>query len=123
MIGRETYPGFRRPEPTDYIAVLLAESRGGVPHLWFQKVIEGNYDAGLRFFAIGFDLGDLAYSDGEVGRCAIFYSSDDAEHFAALTKEPELRLDTVDRSGDAEEHPYHVDESAENRTPIGGRKQ
>src|SRR5262249_43502206 len=45
-------------------------------------------DAGLRFFAIGFDLGELAYSDGEVGRCAIFYSSDDTEHFAAVTKDP-----------------------------------
>lgn len=88
VISERSYPGFRRPEPTDQIAVLIGESRGGVPHQWFEKVIEANYAAGLRFFARCTDLGDLAYSEGEMVRSVVFYSSDDHEHFAALTEEP-----------------------------------
>lgn len=88
VISECGYPGFRRPEPTDQIAVLIAESRGGVPHQWFEKVIEANYAAGLRFFARCTDLGDLAYSEGEMVRSTVFYSGDDHEHFAALTEEP-----------------------------------
>jgi hypothetical protein len=68
VISGCSYPGFRRPEPTDEIAVLIAESRGVVPHLWFEKVIEANYEAGLRFFARCTDLSDLADSDGGIVR-------------------------------------------------------
>jgi hypothetical protein len=88
VISECSYQGFRRPEPSDEIAVMIAESRGGVPHQWFEKVIEANYEAGLRFFARCTDLSDLADSDGDIVRSTVFYSSDDDEHYAALTEEP-----------------------------------
>jgi hypothetical protein len=88
VISGCSYPGFQRPEPTDHIAVLIAESRGGVPHQWFQKVIEANYEAGLRFFARCTDLSDLADSDGDIVPSTVFYTSDGAKHYAALTEEP-----------------------------------
>lgn len=88
VISECEYPGFRRPERSDEIAVLIAESRGGVPHQWFEKVIEANYEAGLRFFARCTDLSDLADSDGDIVRSTVFYSKDDDGHYAALTEEP-----------------------------------
>lgn len=41
VISECSYTGFRRPERTDHIAVLIAESRGGVPHQWFEKRGQG----------------------------------------------------------------------------------
>jgi len=95
VIGNNSYPGFARPQPTDQIAVLLAESRGGVPDLWFQKVIDNNYSSGLRFFTRCADLSDIADSDGGPVRSVLFYSSDDAEHFAALVEDPAMDSDAV----------------------------
>lgn len=88
VINESSCPGFTRPGSPDHIAVLLAESRGGVPHKWFEKVIEDNYPSGLRFFARCFDLGDIPYTDGEIERSAIFYSSDEAPHYVGLIEEP-----------------------------------
>jgi hypothetical protein len=67
---------------------LIAESRGGVPNKWFEKAIEANYEAGLRFFARCTDLSDLADSDGDIVPSTVFYTSDGAKHYAALTEEP-----------------------------------
>jgi hypothetical protein len=91
VISDFSCPGFTRPKSTDHMAVILAESRGGVPHKWFEKVIEGNYPSGLRFVARCFDLGDVG-DDGEIGRSAIFYSSDETPHYVGLIEDlvPEM---------------------------------
>lgn len=55
-----------------------------MPDKWFQAVIEDNYHAGLRFFARCFDRCNIPWD--EIERFAVFYSSDDYEHFGSLDR-------------------------------------
>ena len=73
IIGSESYPGFSRPQSDDAVVIWMTDSRFAPPFRWIQRVVDGNYETGLRFFFACYDLGDAAYGRASL---TVFYSAD-----------------------------------------------
>jgi len=78
----EKQPGFVPPNPTENMASIIGESRGGIPAHFFVALIDEYYDAGLRFFFRAYDHAEASMAGSTDGR--LFYSV--AEDFECDTE-------------------------------------
>jgi hypothetical protein len=67
-------PEFEAPKASDVVAVVMADSRWCPPFKWAQNVIDRNYDVGLRFFSVSYNLLDAC--EGCDPDTAVFYTVD-----------------------------------------------